>query len=320
MNNPWQNLNQQLAELGPPEPLSLPPAGPSALDPLDLMARARLTAAQAGVQPFTCAIINVKSGRCSEDCAFCAQSGHYNTGLADYPMLGLDQILPQAEEAAEWGCRRLGLVAAGASLGDDDFKALLKTGQALARRLPLELCASIGALTPARAEALKANGFTTSHHNLEAGPNFFPRLCSTHSLGDRVQTVRTAQAAGLRSCCGGLFGLGETWTDRLELLQLLNQLKVDSIPINFLHPIPGTPLAHQPTLPPAEALRLIALTRLLNPTRDIITCGGRQTTLKTLKNMTPAAGANGLMLGPYLTTTGPPARADLAELRALELF
>ncbi|MDL2259489.1 biotin synthase BioB [Deltaproteobacteria bacterium OttesenSCG-928-K17] len=288
-------------------------------NPLDLMALARFSAARAEVRPFTCAIINIKSGRCGEDCAFCAQSAHYNTGLANYPMLETDEVLRRAEKAAQWGCRYLGLVASGADLGEKDFARLLKMGEALKKCGP-NLCASIGSLSPDRAAALKSAGFTSCHHNLEAGPNFFKRICGTHDLASRIATVKTARRAGLRTCCGGIFGLGESWRDRLELADLLNELEVDSIPINFLMPIHGTPLGGRPMLSPAEALRLIALMRLTNPGRDIVICGGREKTLGTLKNMCFSAGANGLMIGDYLTAKGSPPESDLAELAALELI
>lgn len=290
------------------------------VSPLDLMALARLSAAGAEVRPFTCAIINIRSGRCGEDCVFCAQSAYYNTGLPDYSMLDLDTVLARAEKAAEWGCRYLGLVASGARLGEDDFDRFLKMGEGLRQGLDLKLCASVGSLDEQRASRLKSAGFTSCHHNLEAGPGFFGRLCSTHSLDSRIETVKTAGRAGLRVCSGGLFGLGESWSDRLELAELLSGLEVDSIPVNFLMPIAGTPLGGRRVLPPAEALRLIALMRLINPGRDIVVCGGRETALGSLKNLCFNAGANGLMIGDYLTAKGSSLENDLAELRALELI
>lgn len=295
------------------------PARVASLDLLDLMALARLTAAGNARRHFTCAIINVKSGRCGEDCAFCAQSGHYNTGVAIYPMMPVADILDEAEKRAGWGIDYLGLVASGGRLGDKDFHHLLTSAEEIKKRFDLKLCASVGALEPGRAMALKSAGFTSCHHNLETGPGFFSRVCGTHSFAARVETVKAAQKAGLRTCSGGIFGLGENWNDRLELAELLNSLKVDSIPINFLMPIPGTPLGGRAPLPAAEALRLIALTRLANPQKDIIICGGRETALGPLKNMGLIAGANGLMIGDYLTATGSALKSDLADLAALEL-
>lgn len=312
-------FKSRLIGTGIPPEISQRPELMANLSPLDLMALARLTAAHAEVEPFTCAIINVRSGRCGEDCAFCAQSAHYNTGLSDYPMLAAEAVLERAEKAAEWGCRYLGLVASGAKLGQDDFERLLKMAELIRGRFGLELCASVGALDADRAAALKTAGFTGCHHNLEAGPGFFSRICSTHSLDSRIETLKVARRAGLRVCSGGIFGLGESWADRLELAGLLNSLEVDSIPINFLMPIPGTPLGGRAPLPAAEALRLIALMRLANPRRDIVICGGRETALGSLKNMCFSAGANGLMIGDYLTAKGSSLESDLAELAALEL-
>lgn len=295
------------------------PARAASLDLLDLMAMARLTAAGNARRHFTCAIINVKSGRCGEDCAFCAQSGHYNTGAAIYPMMPVADILDEAARRAGWGVEYLGLVASGGRLGDKDFNHLLTAAAEIKKRFDLKLCASVGTLEAGRAAALKSAGFTSCHHNLETGPGFFNRVCGTHSLAARVETVKAAQKAGLRTCSGGIFGLGENWRDRLELAELLNGLKVDSIPINFLMPIPGTPLGGRAPLPAAEALRLIAIMRLVNPKKDLIICGGRETALGPLKNMCQIAGANGLMIGDYLTATGSSLKSDLAALAALEL-
>lgn len=206
-----------------------------------------------------------------------------------------------------------------AKLGKDDFERLLKMAEAIRGRFGLKLCASVGALDAGRAAALKTAGFTSCHHNLEAGPGFFSHICSTHSLDSRIETLQVARRVGLRVCSGGIFGLGESWSDRLELAELLNSLEVDSIPINFLMPIPGTPLGGRSLLPAAEALRLIALMRLANPGRDIVICGGRETALGPLKNMCFNAGANGLMIGDYLTAKGSSLESDLTELAALEL-
>jgi biotin synthase len=282
------------------------------------MAMARLTTSSASLKNFTCGIINVKSGACPEDCVFCAQSAHYATNIPAYPFLPADEILAKAEaklnrESLDY----LGLVASGAELTERDFDQLCRSARLIQSRFDIRLCASIGLLNSERARALKQAGFTSCHHNLETSSGYFHKICTTHSYEQRLDTVKAAQAAGLRMCCGGLFGLGESFEDRCELAAELNELGVDSIPVNFLFPIKGTPLEKQEIMPPAEALRTISLFRLYNPDKDMVICGGRLEALQSFKNMIFSAGANGLMLGDYLTRQGGRPNEDVWEMSVL---
>lgn len=287
---------------------------------LDLLSLARLAASASGLKGFTCGIINVKSGACPEDCAFCAQSAHYGGNAPVYPFLSPDEILRRVEARLEHHHDYLGLVASGPELTERDFDLLCQSAGLIKSRFDIRLCASIGFLSPARAKALKQAGFTSCHHNLESARGYFPKVCSTHQYEQRVKTIKTASAAGLRTCSGGLFGLGESFEQRCELAALLNELEVDSMPVNFLIPIKGTPLEKQEIIRPDAALRTIAAFRLLNPDKDLVICGGRLEALQGFKNMIFSAGANGLMLGNYLTRQGGAITEDLREMSMLGIM
>ncbi len=252
----------------------------------------------------TCGIINAKSGRCPENCAFCAQSSHYRTESPVYPLCDTETLLRRAEELAANNVDRFGIVTSGTALSDRDLDALCESALRIGREVRISLCASLGLLTPERAVRLREAGFTSYHHNLETSASHFPSICTTHAYAQDLDTVRVARAAGFRVCSCGIFGLGETWEQRIELAGTLAELGVDSLPLNFLNPIPGTPLENASLLPPSEALRVVALMRLLNPGRDILICGGRAKTLGEWQSWVFAAGANGVMTGNYLTTAG----------------
>lgn len=287
---------------------------------LDLMALARLTASASNLKFFTCGIINVKSGACPENCAFCAQSARHKTNVPLYPFLKPDEILSRVETKLKDHHDYLGLVASGPELTERDFDLLCRSADLITSRFDIRLCASIGSLSPERARALKQAGFTSCHHNLESARGYFHRICATHSYDQRIKTVKAAKAAGLRVCCGGLFGLGESFAQRCELAMQLSELEVDSIPVNFLIPIKGTPLEKQKIIPAEEALRTIAILRLFNSDKDLVVCGGRLDALKSLKNMIFSAGANGVMLGDYLTRRGGAASEDVQEMSVLGIM
>ncbi|MGB9886648.1 MAG: biotin synthase BioB [Moorellales bacterium] len=272
----------------------------------DLLAAAhRVRLAFKGHTVSLCAIVNAKSGRCGEDCAFCAQSSHYRTQAAAYPLLSAEEIVARAREAAAQGARAFGIVTSGSRIRrEEEWAEILQAVRTIAAEGLLEPHASLGMLTEEQAQELKAAGLTTYHHNLETAPSFFPHICTTHPLEEDLATVRAAKAAGLTVCCGGILGLGETPAQRVELALTLRELDVDSVPLNFLNPIPGTPLENRPLLAPWEALKAIAVFRLLLPDKDIRLCGGKEKTLRQLLPLGLLAGANGLMTGNYLTTTG----------------
>jgi len=268
-----------------------------------------------------CAIVNAKSGACSEDCAFCSQSARHRTDASVYPLLAKAAIVAAAHDGAAAGADRFGIVTSGESTCRNrrDFAVICEAADEIEARGDIRACCSIGSLGADDAARLFAAGVRRIHHNLETSARFYPQICTTHSHESRVETVRTAKAAGLEVCCGGLFGLGETWEDRVDLALHLRELDVDSVPINFLNPVAGTPLGDRPLLAPREALRVVAVYRFLLPTREIKVCGGREVTLRDLQSWMFRAGASGTMVGNYLTTTGRPAAADLQMLRDLGL-
>ncbi len=284
---------------------------------LDMMAEARLSMSGSATRPFTCAIVNAKSGRCAENCRFCAQSAHHKTDAPVHPLLPSDQLLRHAKRIAESGTDYCGLVMSGSAPTSEEFDRLCEAAARIVARVPIKLCASIGVLEAEEATRLKQAGFTSCHHNIETAPSFYAEACPSHDFEQRARTVRHAKAAGLRVCSGGLFGLGESWEQRLELSRVLAELEVDSIPVNFLSAIPGTPLERMAALPPEEALAIIAALRLLHPARDIVICGGRGRTLGRFETLVFSAGANGLMVGDYLTTAGGAMDSDREMLRVL---
>ena len=274
----------------------------------------------AGQRPFRCAIVNAKSGRCTENCAFCAQSNHYKTASPIFPMLKADTLLAKAQRVDEFNVDRFGIVTSGKGPSNNDIETLKSAAQAILGKTNLKLCASLGLLTPERAQALKAAGFTSYHHNLECSRSFFPNICTTHDYDDDVNTVKMAKQAGFRVCSCGIFGMGETWEQRIELAQTLQELDVDSLPVNFLIPIAGTPLENQPGITPTEALRVIVLLRLMLPQKDIVICGGRLQALGNVHSWCFAAGANAVMTGDYLTRSGNALSDDQQMMKNLGLI
>jgi biotin synthase len=252
-----------------------------------------------------CSIVNAKSGLCPEDCAFCAQSSHHATGVTTYPLLEQKTLLAGARAVATHGAACYGIVTSGSGISQgEELEQVCSAISAIRAEGKVAPGASLGTLTKAAADRLKAAGLVTYHHNLETSRSFFPQICTSHSYEDDVATVRLAKQAGLRVCCGGLFGLGETMNQRVELALTLRELQVDSVPINFLDPVPGTPLATMPQLTPLVCLHIIALYRLILPDRHITICGGRQRNLRELQSWIFMAGASGVMTGDYLTKEG----------------
>jgi biotin synthase len=266
-----------------------------------------------------CAIINARAGRCSEDCRFCAQAAYYHTDVPIYPLRSTASIVAQAKRAAATGIRRLSIVTSGRSQAEDDFDEILTTIRKIKKETSLLLCASLGFISPEQARALKNAGLTRYHHNLETAPSFFPQICTTHTLEDRIRTISTAREAGLEICTGGIIGLGETPEQRVELAFTLKKLEVSSIPVNILHPIPGTPLENQPPLSPLEILRTLAVFRLILPQATIRYAGGREANLRDLQVLGLAGGIDGLITGDYLTTPGQTPARDFAMIRDLGL-
>jgi len=267
-----------------------------------------------------CSIINAKSGRCPEDCTFCAQSAHYRTTAPVYPLKSCDDIVAGALQAEAEGSHCYGIVTSGTTLQQGpELDTVLEAIREIRARCTLEPSASLGILDATIAGQLAAAGCRTYHHNLETARSFFPQICTTHPYDDDVATVLVAKAAGMKVCCGGILGLGESLEQRLELAETLQELQIDSVPLNFLNPIAGTPLANHRQLTPLDCLRAIAAFRYHLPTTPIKVCGGREANLREFQSWIFLAGANGTMIGNYLTTTGRDRATDLQMLRDAEV-
>jgi biotin synthase len=266
-----------------------------------------------------CAIVNAKSGRCPEDCAFCAQSAHHKTRIDSYPLMAPRQILSKAHEAAAMGARRFSIVTSGKSLTEHELGEVIQAVELLKKETNLTLCASTGMISRDAAHRLKEAGLSRYHHNLETAPSFFPLICTTHAFTEDLETLNNVKEAGLEVCSGGIFGLGESPEQRLELAFTLREIEVDSVALNFLNPIAGTPLEQTSRVPPLEILKFVALFRFILPDKDIRICGGREFGLRDLHPLIFWAGANGIMIGNYLTTRGRDHQADLQMIRDLGL-
>ncbi|MDO9582359.1 MAG: biotin synthase BioB [Desulfomicrobium sp.] len=267
-----------------------------------------------GHRPFTCSITNAKSGTCSQDCTFCAQSGHYDTGSPTHPLLSLEELIERGLAMQKAGAKCYSLVTSGLRLSSAEIDRICHCAVDLKSRTSLELSASLGLLSDDYADRLTRAGLTRYHHNLETARSHFPSICTTHDYDEDIATIRLARKHGLKICSGGILGLGETWAQRVELAATLAGLGVDTVPLNFLCPIPGTPLQDSPLLSPHDALKSVALFRFMLPRASITIAGGRERVLGDFQSWLPLAGANGMMIGNYLTTQGRNLDADLRML------
>lgn len=257
-----------------------------------------------------CGIANAKSGRCSEDCKFCAQSAHYPTESPEYPMKSPRKLLDEAVLAKKNGVEYFGIVTSGKSVKSArEWKIILQAIENI-NKIGITPCVSPGLLNKKQALELRAAGLIRYHHNLETARSFFKKICSTHDYEENVAAIRSAKAAGLEVCAGALIGMQEGITHRIELAGELQNLHVDSVPINILTPIKGTPLDHLRPPPPMEILMTIAVYRFMLPDKDIKLCGGKEIGLRQLLPLGIVAGANSLMTGNYLTTGGSESKLD----------
>lgn len=261
-----------------------------------------------------CSIINAKSGRCTENCRFCAQSAHHCTDIEEYPLVALNVALDQAQENAAAGVARFSLVTAGRGPTTVELAEYGKIFCRVRTETPLFLCASMGLLTEEKAAQLVSYGVSRYHCNLEACRAYFPKVCTTHTWEEKVRTLRIAKKAGMSLCSGGIIGIGETLADRVALACELRDLEVFSIPINIFTPIPGTPFAHLKPLTKEDILRAVAIFRLLNP-RAVIRMAGGRNLLGAEQYQCFRAGANGAIVGNYLTTSGNTLQGDLENIR-----
>lgn len=266
-----------------------------------------------------CAITNAKSGICPEDCHFCAQSSHFNTHIPTYPLISLEKMLEAAREGSKIKARRFCLVVSGREVNEKELTIICEGIKRIKEEVGIHPCASLGFITKEQLTALKEAGVERYHHNLETSKDFFQNICTTHAYKEKIETIKLIKDTGLSVCCGGIFGMGEGIKERIELAFIIKELDVDSIPINFLMPIPGTPLAASDIINPLEALKTIALFRFINPAKEIRICGGREAILRDLQSMLFTAGANGILIGNYLTTLGRNPRRDMEMIRDMGL-
>lgn len=268
-----------------------------------------------------CSIVNIKAGGCSENCKFCAQSAAYQTDSPKYALIDGEAVEGAMDEAQVNGVTAVGLVAAWRGIEEgpvldkicEQLDTMRKSGKARPD-------ASLGIIkSQAVADRLRNSGLECYNHNLESSRRFFPEVCSTHSYEERVQTLKYLKNAGVKICSGGILGMGESREDRCELAFSLKEAGAAFVPINILNPIPGTPYANKPPLPPMEILKTIACFRLVLPTQEIMIAGGRTVNLRDVQSMIFMAGASALMVGNYLTTLNQPVEKDLQMLKDLGL-
>ena len=259
-------------------------------------------------------LMNAKCGLCSENCSFCSQSAVSTADVATYPMHDVDELVAGAREAVKLGAVKYCMVTSGRAPSEEDLAVFCEACRRIKSELRVHLCVSPGLLNAEQAKRLKAAGADRINHNLETSARFFPTICGTHDYAERVATIKAAQAAGLEICCGGLMGMGETLEDRVELAMALRELRVNSIPVNFLDPRKGTPLEGRARLTPGECLRALAMFRLVNPATDIRAAGGREACIGAMQPLCLFA-ANSIFTQGYLTTPGQGYSEDMKLLR-----
>lgn len=266
-----------------------------------------------------CSVINAKSGLCAEDCSYCAQSSRYDTKIRTFPYIGKNKIFDAIGKIVDSGVRKAGIVTSGGKIPKNIVSDICDATREAKSKYGTKVCMSLGMLDKDSLFLLKDAGIDFYHHNLETSKRFFPRICSTHTYQDRVDTVKNANNIGLKVCCGALFGLGESIDDRVNLAFCIRALGVKSIPLNFLSPISGTCFKDKRLISPVEVLKTIAVFRYINSESNIKVCGGREVNLKDFQGMVFFAGASGLMTGNYLTTNGRGVELDFLMLEDLNL-
>lgn len=270
-----------------------------------------------------CSLLSIKTGGCSEDCAYCAQSSHYSTGLEREELLSTDQILSAAQRARAQGATRFCMGAAwrGVRDGTEKFERVLETVRNVSQ-LGMEVCVTLGEIGTVEARKLKEAGVTAYNHNIDTSPEFYPEIVTTHTFGDRLKTIAAVQASGMSVCCGGIVGMGESIDDRLRMIEVLSELDPppDSVPINCLMAMPGTPLENQPPVDVFDLVRLIAVARIALPKARVRLAAGRTRVSREGQALCFFAGANSIFFGDkLLTARNPEVDVDLALLRELGL-
>jgi biotin synthase len=262
-------------------------------------------------------LVNIKSGICPEDCHYCSQSKLSRAPIDKYSLLSGRDILSAAQRGHEFGARRVCVVASGRGPSDSDVQHIAAAVREVKQALPdAEICACLGFLERDQAETLREAGVFAYNHNLNTSAAFYGDICSTHTFADRVETVRIAKEQGLSPCCGALFGMGESDADIVDVAFELRRIGVDSIPVNFLIPIQGTPMAGRWALTPWRCLKILSLMRMVNPDRELRIAGGREHHLRSLQPLGLLI-ANSIFIGDYLTAKGQRPEDDIAMIRDL---
>lgn len=264
-----------------------------------------------------CSILNARSGRCSENCKWCSQSAHYAAGVEVYPLVDLSEALAAARANEALGVKRFSLVTSGRTMSREEVERACGIYEAIRGQVNIGLCASMGLLDEGQLRRLRAAGVERYHCNLETAPSFFPTLCTTHTIAQKISTLRSARAAGMELCSGGIIGMGESRAQRIELAIALREAGVDSIPLNILNPIPGTPLEGMQPLEDEEILLTAAMFRIIHPRAQLRLAGGR-VRIGHLVEKLLRGGVGAMIVGDMLTTLGSSAREDMETLRELE--
>lgn len=260
-----------------------------------------------------CAILNARSGKCSENCKWCAQSAHWKTGCEEWGLKTVEDCVAAAKEAEAKGAVRFGLVTSGRTISESDVKHISEAVRRIREETGIHACASMGLLTERELAQLKSAGLQRFHCNLETAPSRFPKLCTTHTVEEKLATLKAAKKVGLEICSGGILGMGENSDELIEFAFTLKEIAPDSIPVNFLHPIPGTPLGDRQLLTEEEILTGVAVLRLVNPKTPLRFAGGRRDMSDETAARAIYVGISAGIAGPLLTTPG----ADFADDRQL---
>jgi len=287
---------------------------------LELTSLARkVTLKYKGDGVFLRSIISAKTGDCSEDCSFCSQSVHFSSPISKHPFLDPDEVLQAAIQSEKIGAFDFCIVIAVKGPNKQQFKKVLESIELIKKNTKLEIGCSLGSLTEEQAFELAEAGVWRYNHNIEACREFFPNICSTHTYDDRVNTAKLVKKAGMELCCGGIVGIGESVNQRIQLAFEIKELNPHTVPINFLNPRPETPLGHLKPLPSIEAIKTIAIFRLIMPDKVLMSGGGREITLRDLQSLGIMAGSNGMIIGNYLTTMGRAPEEDLKMIEDLQM-
>jgi len=265
-----------------------------------------------------CNILNAKSGQCAQDCKFCAQSARHNTGIGSYSLKTKKEMIEAAKLAKDIGAARFDIVTSGDKLSKDELDIITDAIGEITKKIGIKMCASLGSVEKEGFLQLKNAGLSRYHHNIETSLNYFKKIITTHTFADRVRTIKAAKEAGLEVCSGGIIGLGETFDDRIQMALTLKELNVDSVPLNILVPIKGTPLESLDTLSPKDAIKTIAIFRIILRDKIIKIAAGRESILRDFQGLSFMAGANGMLIGGYLTIRGRAVEEDHKLVREIE--